>query len=201
MKLSFRTLTTLTILAQLGLAACVNTEREAATSSKEPRGDFTPPSGRGQRVGGATVLNTVRATHAFSDPKSPDTFVLQMRGPRILTSQLHLFVISSQGDTLRHEVLPARLLLDDPTLRDNQSASTRDKEISILRGMNAFFKPDHFVQPAVPTSATQPAELDTQTWASLRNDPRAVGFNYPSASGTSRLAYSRQLRRAILLNE
>lgn len=201
MRFSFCTLTTLTLVAQLGLASCVSTERESATSSKDPRREFTPPTGRGQRVSGATVLNTVRTTHTFSDPKNPDTFVLQMRGPRILTSQLHLFVVSSQGDTLRHEVLPARLLLADPTLRDNQSASTRDKEISILRGMNAFFKSDHFVQPAVPTAATQPAQLDTKTWASLRRDPRAVGFSYPGPSGTSRLVYSPQLGRAIVLKQ
>ena len=202
MKFSFRTLATLTILTQLGLAACVNTEREAATSSQgDPRAQFTPPSGKGQRVGGATVLNTVRATHPFSDPKTPDVFVLQMRGPRILASQMHFIVISSKGDTLRHEVLPARALLDDPSLRDNASASVRDKEISVLRGMNAFFGASHFVQPAVPASAPQPAEVDSQAWASLRSDPTAVGFTYPSATGDKRLAYSRQLGRAVVLSE
>jgi len=114
---------------------------------------------------------------------------------------MHLFVVSSKGDTLRHEVLPATALLDDPTLRNNQSASVRDKEISILRGMNAFFSDSHFVQPAVPATATQPAEVDVQAWTSLRNDPRAVGFDYPSGTGETRLAYSRQLGRVLLLNQ
>ena len=84
--------------------------------------------------------------------------------------------------------MPATALIDDRTLRDNQSASVRDREISILRGMNAFFSADHFVQPAVPAAATQPAEVSTQAWASLRSDPRAVGFDYPS-NGETRLIY------------
>lgn len=190
------------ILAQLGLAACVNTEREAASSSRDPRSEFTPPTGRGERVNGATVLNTVRTTHPFSDPKLADVFVLQMRGPRILTSRLHFIILSSQGDTLRHEVLPARVLLDDPALRDNPAASVRDKEISILRGMNAFFKDDRFVQPAVAAATPQPAEVDTEAWNSLRRDPTTVGFDFRNASGTpKRLAYSHQLGRVVLLSE
>jgi hypothetical protein len=185
----------------LTASSCVSTERETATSTKDPRAEFTPPNGRGERVGGATVLNTVRTTHPFSDPKEPDNFILQMRGPRVLSSRIHLYIVSSKGDTLRHEVMPATALLDDRTLRNNQSATVRDKEISILRGMNAFFSPDRFVQPAVPSSATQPAELDTQAWTSLRNDPRAVGFDYPSGSGESRLAYSRQLNKVLVINQ
>jgi hypothetical protein len=185
----------------LTASSCVSTERETATSTKDPRAEFTPPNGRGERVGGATVLNTVRTSHPFSDPKEPDNFILQMRGPRVLSSRIHLYIVSSKGDTLRHEVMPATALLDDRTLRNNQSATVRDKEISILRGMNAFFSPDRFVQPAVPSSATQPAELDTQAWTSLRNDPRAVGFDYPSGSGESRLAYSRQLNKVLVINQ
>ena len=58
------------------------------------------------------------------------------------------------------------------------------------------------MQPAVPATAPQPAEVDTQAWTSLRNDPTAVGFDYPGASGSSyRLAYSRQLGRAVVLAE
>jgi hypothetical protein len=187
----------------LTASSCVNTEREAATSSsgKDPRAEFRPPNGRGERIGGATVLNTVRASHTFSSPRSLDNFVLQMRGPRILNSRVHLFVISSQGDTLRHDVLPATALLDDRTLRNNQSATVRDKEISILRGMNNFFSDSHFVQPAVPASATQPAELDAQAWASLRNDPRAVGFDYPGSGGETRLAYSQALKKVLVINQ
>ena len=49
------------VAATLLLAtSCVSTERETATSSKDPRAEFTPPRGRGERVGAATVLNTVR---------------------------------------------------------------------------------------------------------------------------------------------
>jgi len=200
MSTSFCKLSTVAVLL-FAASSCVSTERETATSTKDPRAEFTPPNGRGERVGGATVLNTVRATHPFSDPQRPDNFILQMRGPRVLSSRVHLFVVSSKGDTLRHDVLPATALLDDPTLRRNQSATVRDKEISILRGMNNFFSPSHFVQPAVPAGATQPAEVDTQAWASLRNDPQAVGFDYPSSAGETRLAYSRQLGKVLVINQ
>lgn len=188
-------------MLSLSLTSCVNTERETATSSRGPRTEFTPPKGRGERVGGATVLNTVRATHIFSDPKNPDTFVLQLRGPRVLSSRLHLIVLSSKGDTLRHEVLPASVLLTDPTLKDNQSASVREREISVLHSMNTFFGDSHFVRPAVPAAATMPAGLDAQAWASLRNDPAAVGFDYPGSKGETRLVYARQLGRVVAINE
>ncbi len=202
MKIPLRILASVAVFAQLGLTSCVNTEREIATSSPEPRHEFTPPTGKGQRLSGATVLNTVRATHSFSNAQTPDVFLLQMRGPRILTSRLHLIILTKQGDTLRHEVLPARALLDDPTLRDNASASVRDKEINVLHGMNAFFSEAHFVQPAVAATTPPPAGVDAAAWKILRNDPAAVGFNFASASGApQRLVYSRQLHRAILLSE
>ena len=189
------------MLLLLVASSCASTERETATSTRGQRTEFVPPKGRGERVSEATVLNTVRTTHIFSDPKNPDTFVLQMRGPRILASRLHLLVISSKGDTLRQEVLPVSVLLTDPTLKDNQSASVRERELNVLRSMNAFFSESHFVQPAVPAAATPPAGLDAQAWASLRNDPTAVGFDYPSVGSDKRLAYSRQLGRAVVLSE
>jgi len=200
MLISTRSLGAVTLLS-LSVASCVNTERETATSSRGPRTEYTPPKGRGERVGGATVLNTVRATHIFSDPKSPDTFVLQLRGPRVLSGHLHLIVLSSKGDTLRHEVLPASVLLTDPTLKDNQSASVREREISVLRSMNTFFGDSHFVRPAVPAAATPPASLDAEAWASLRNDLTAVGFDYPGSGGETRLVYARQLGRVVAINE
>lgn len=188
--------------ALLGLAACVNAERETATSAADQRSQFTPPTGRGQRINGATVLNTVRATHIFSNPQQPDVFTLQLRGPRVLTSRLHLIITTSRGDTLRHEVLPARALLDDPTLRDNASASVRDQEINVLRAMNTFFGASHFVQPAVAATTPPPATVDAQAWASLRRDPAAVGFEFTGAGGVpQRLMYSSQLQRVILLSE
>lgn len=188
-------------LLVLSMVSCVNTERETASSSRGLRTEYTPPKGRGERVGGTTVLNTVRATHIFSDPKTPDIFVLQLRGPRVLSSRLHLFVLSSKGDTLHHEVLPASVLLTDPTLKDNQSASVRDRELNVLRGMNTFFGDSHFVRPAVPAAATPPASLDGQAWASLRNDPTAVGFDYPGSKGETRLVYARQLGRVVAIEE
>ena len=179
-------------------AACVNTERDIATS-RDPRAEFTPPRGRGERVSGATVLNTVRATHAFSDPKAPDTFVLQLRGARVLSSQAHLLVLSSRGDTLRQEVLPATALLDDPTLRENQSASVRDKEISILRGMNNFFSDKHFTRLTLPATAAPPADVSPQAWASLRTDPAAVVFDYASPTGEHQLVYARALGKVLVV--
>ena len=200
MPISFRLLGPVAALL-LAATSCVNTERDIATSSvpRSSRTEFTPPKGRGERVSSTTVLNTVRTTHPFSDPKASDTFILQMRGPRMLSSHLYLLVLSSKGDTLSQVVLPATALIDDPTLRDNQSASVRDREISILRGMNNFFGPSHFVQPAVPATAVASVGVPAPAWASLRNDPTAVGFDYPNGNGESRLVYSRQLGRAVVI--
>ncbi|HET9502788.1 MAG TPA: hypothetical protein VFO93_04565 [Hymenobacter sp.] len=201
MKASLFTFCAVAILLQLN-TSCINTEREVATSTKDPRSVYVPPSSTGRRVSGATVLNTVRASHAFSDPKTKDNFVLQLRGPRILTSRVHLIVLSAQGDTLRHEVMPARALLAGSTAQDSKMATVRDQEIAILRRMNNFFAEDHFTRPAVPGTAAQPAELDAKAWDSLRADPNAIGFDYPGAAGNDmRLAYSRQLRRAVAISQ
>jgi hypothetical protein len=201
MKPSLFTICVVAGLLQLG-TSCINTEREVATSTKDPRSVYVPPASTGRRISGATVLNTVRATHSFSDPKTKDNFLLQLRGPRILTSRVHLIVLSAQGDTLRHEVMPARALLAGSTAQDSKMATVRDQEIAILRRMNNFFAEDNFTHPAVPASATQPAELDAKAWDSLRADPATIGFDYPGAAGNEmRLAYSRQLRRAVAISQ
>lgn len=201
MKASLSTLLLVAGLLQLS-ASCVSTEHEMASSTKDPRSTYVPPTGTGHRISNATVLNTVRASHSFSDPKTKDNFLLQLRGPRILTSRLHLIVTNAKGDTLRHEVIPARALLAGSDEQDNKLATVRSQEIMILRKMNAFFSEDRFTHPAVPSSASQPAGLDAQDWANLRTDPSAVGFDYPGATGDEqRLAYSRKLGRAVVLNE
>ena len=191
------------LAAGLQLSSCVSTEREVGTSTKDPRATYTPPpAGSRTRVNGKTVLNTVRATHAFSDPGSTDNFVLQLRGERVLTGQAHLIVLNSAGDTIRHEVMPARALLAHADAGLARSASARDQEIAILQGMNTFFTPSHFTQPAVPAGTAQPAEVDTQTWTTLRDDPSAVGFDYTGAGGAERrMAYSRKLGKAVVISQ
>ena len=187
-----------------GLQACVTTEREVGTSTRDPREVFTPtPERERARLTSKSVLQTVRASHTFSDPATKDNFVLQLRGSRVLTGRAHLIVLSATGDTLRHEVLPARALLDERTLDDPRAASVRDQEIAILRGMNTFFRDEQFSQPAVPPSAEQPAELDTQTWQALRADRSAVGFDYPADGSRNerRLTFVRKLGRAVVISQ
>ena len=187
----------------LQLTSCVSTDREASTSTKDPRATYTPPpAGSRTRINGKTVLNTVRATHAFSDPNSNDNFVLQLRGERILSGQAHLIVTNNMGDTIRHEVMPARALLTHADAGLARSASVRDQEIAILQGMNSFFAAGHFMQPAVPAGTEQPAEVDTKTWMTLREDPTAVGFDYTGSGGAERrMAYSQKLGRAIVISQ
>ncbi len=201
MKTSVSTLLLVAGLLQLSVS-CVSTEHEMAASTKDPRSTYVPPTGAGRRINSTTVLNTVRATHTFSDPKTKDNFQLQLRGPRILSSHLHLIVTTAKGDTLRHEVMPAKALLVGSEEQDSKLVTVRGQEITVLRNMNAFFTEDHFTHPAVPSTATQPADLSEQEWASLRTDPSGVGFDYPSATGSEqRLAYSRKLGRAVVLSE
>ena len=186
----------------LQLSSCLNTEREVATSRNTDR-QFTPgmEANRG-RVSERTVLRTVNASHNFSSLKTKDTFVLQLRGPKIASSQAHFIVLNSAGDTLRQEVMPATALIRDQDLTDPQAATVRDKEIAILQGMNSFFRDDRFVQPAVPKTGVQPENVDAQSWSSVKADSRAIGFDYPSADGRERrLAYSKSLKRAVVIAE
>ena len=124
--------------------------------------------------------------------------MLQLRGPRIITAQAHLIVTSSAGDTLRHEVIPARALLNETA----QATSVREKEIAILQGMNNFFAPGRFSQPAVPAGAEQPGELDSRTWSALREDPQTVGFDYTGMGGSERrMTYARKLGKTVVINQ
>lgn len=206
MKASILKISSLALLAaglSLQLSSCISTEREVGASTKDPRASYTPPPvGSRTRINGKTVLNTVRATHAFSDPNSNDNFVLQLRGERILSGQAHLIVTNNMGDTIRHEVMPARALLAHADAGLARSASVRDQEIAILQGMNSFFAAGHFMQPAVPAGTEQPAEVDTKTWMTLREDPTAVGFDYTGSGGAERrMAYSQKLGRAIVISQ
>ena len=188
----------------LNLTACLNTEREVGNSTRNPREVYTPiPERDRSRLSSRTVLNTVRTTHTFSDPNTKDNFILQLRGPRVLTARAHLIVTNAKGDTLRHEVLPARALLDEHSLDDPRAATVRDQEIAILRGMNSFFREDQFSQPAVVPNADQPAEVDTQTWQALRDDRTAVGFDYPADGSRNerRLTYIHKLGRAVVISQ
>ncbi|NML64201.1 hypothetical protein HHL22_03185 [Hymenobacter sp. RP-2-7] len=183
-----------TLSLLLAAASCVSTERETSTPGRSLRTVYTPPSGKGQRVSGATVLNTVQAEHAFSGA-APDKFQLQLRGPRVLSGRLYLTVLSAQGDTLHREVLPARVLQDSTAL------TVRDREISVLRGMNGFFNPGRFTAPAGAAPAARPATLSPTAWNTLRTDPQAVAFAYPTAQGEHHLVYSPKLGRAVVLAE
>ena len=203
MKISTFRLTSHFLLAAgltLQLSSCVSTEHETSRSSVDPRVYSPPPARARARISSKTVLNTVTKTHVFSNPQAPDKFVLQLRGPRILTGQVHLIVTSSTGDTLRHEVMPARTLISEKVLNDPPSASVRDQEIAILQGMNNFFSDAHFSAPAVPANSEQPAEVDTKTWAALIEDPAIIGFNYTGAGGSGRcMAYVRKLGKAVVI--
>ena len=185
------------------LPACLNTEKEIGTTDKDPRATFTPPAASERsRMSSASVLNTVQASHVFSNPVQPDKFVLQLRGLRILTGQVHLMVLSAAGDTLRHEVLPARALLSEEALADPAASSSRDKEIAILKRMNTFFALDNFVQPAVPVTAEQPAEFSTAAWTALKADPSTVAFDCPGRDGgLRRLAYSKSMGKVLVISQ
>ena len=187
----------------LELGSSVSTEREVSSSATDPRSTYTPPAaGARARIGNKTVLNTVSVSRSFSDPKTKDNFVLQLRGPRVLTALAHFIVTNSAGDTLRHEILPARALLTEKALNDPQSASVRDQEIAILQGMNNFFADGRFSKPAVAAGAEQPAEIDTKTWLTLREDPATVGFDYTGAGGAERrLAYARKLSKTVVISQ
>ena len=182
--------------------SCLNTDREVGTSRNSDR-SYTPiPEGARGRVTERTVLRTVNLAHHFSSSKSKDSFVLQLRGTKILNSQARLIIVSSTGDTLRKELLPATVLLDERLLDDPQAVTVRDKEIAILQGMNAFFREDKFTQPAVPRTTTQPSDIDALAWQAVREDNRAVGFDYTAAGGKERrLAYAKKLRKAVIVAE
>ena len=189
-------------LCLLQLTSCLNTEREVGTSNNADR-LFTPtPEANRGRVTDRTVLRTVKATHTFSSTKSKDAFILQLRGPKISTSQAYFIIVSSSGDTLRNESMPATALIRNQDMTDEQAATIRDKEIAILQGMNNFFRDDRFVQPAVPKAATQPENVDAQSWSTVKSDNRAVGFDYPAADGRERrLAYSKEMSKAVIIAE
>ena len=181
--------------------SCLNTEKEMG-NSRNPDRPFTPtPEGARGRVNDRTILRTVNAAHYFSNTKTKDNFILQLQGPKILSSRVRLIILNSAGDTLRKEVMPATALLDEREMDDPQAATVRDKEIAILQGMNSFFREDRFTQPAVPRNATQPSEVDAQAWQAVKADTKAVGFDYVANGKERRLAYAKKLQKAVIVAE
>jgi len=170
-----------------GSAACVKmtagseratpTNRAATVARPAPnRTEFTPPTGRGERVSKTALLHAVEATHTFSNPTAPDRFVLELRGARVLSGRLRLLVLSAGGDTLRQQALPLRALLDEAA----PTATAREQEIAVLRGMSGFFGPEHFT-----TDRTG-----------------AITFRYPDGAGAmSRLRAAPASGQLTLLSE
>lgn len=198
MKKLFLSLTAASLLLQA--TSCINTEREVGTTRNADK-LYTPPTSSA-RLTSRSILNTVRTTHYFSNPKSKDSFVLQLQGAKILNSQARFVILSSTGDTLRKEVMPATALIDFRDLDDPQAATVRAKEIAILKAMNAFFADDRFTQPAVPRASEQPTNVDGQSWKAVKEDPKAVGFDYVTTDGHERrIAYSKKLQKAVVIAE
>jgi hypothetical protein len=188
-------------LLLLQTSSCITSEREAGTV-RDPAATFTPKPARARsRVNENTVLRTVNSSHYFSNPQSKDIFILQLRGPKILSARAHFIILSSTGDTLRAESMPATALLRNQELADPQAATIREKEVAILQSMNAFFRQEHFTKPALPDSATPPTEVDAQAWQAVKEDPGAVGFDYVTSGRERRLAYAPKLRKAVVVAE
>lgn len=194
------------LLAAVGTAlllqttSCINTEREAG-NAKIGQKTYTPtPEDARTRVTDRSILRTVNATHYFTNTKSKDNFILQLRGTKVVSSQAQFVILSSTGDTIRKETMPASTLLDEQALEDPRAATVRDKEIAILKGMNAFFSEDRFTKPAVPRKAVAPADVDAQAWSLVQADTKAIGFDYKTAGGKERrIAYAKKLQKAVVV--
>ena len=188
------------LAALLFQTSCITTERETATSKNDPKVFSPTPSNQRTRLTERSVLNTVRSTHYFTSNKQRDNFVLLLQGPKILNAQARFIIINATGDTIRSEVMPATALLSDRDLVNPSAATIRDKEIAILRAMNVFFSNDRFIQPAIPRAAAQPADVDTVVWSAIRDDNKAIGFDYIGIGGRERrIAYAKTLQRAVVV--
>ncbi len=131
----------------LQTSSCITTEKEAGNSRNANR-TFTPtPEGARSRVNARTLLRTVNTTHYFSNTKAKDNFILQLRGPKILNAKAHFIILSSTGDTLRSEIMPATALLGEREMAARPATTVREKEIAILQAMNAFLREEHFTKP------------------------------------------------------
>ncbi|UOR07089.1 hypothetical protein MUN82_08305 [Hymenobacter aerilatus] len=182
------------------VTSCINTEREVGNSKNADKA-YSPPT-ESNRLTTRSILNTVRATHYFSSAKTKDNFILQLQGAKILNAQARFIILTSTGDTLRKEMIPAIALIEARNLEDPQAATTRAKEIAILQAMNTFFADDRFTQPAVPRTATQPANVDAENWRAVKADTKAVGFDYTSNTGRERrIAYAKTLGKAVIIAE
>jgi hypothetical protein len=192
-----------TLLLLLIQTSCVTTDREVGTANSDRMYSPKPESDR-SRLNSRTVLRTVQAQHEFSDRKSKDRFVLLLQGPKVISSNARFLIINTKGDTLRNEVMPARVFIDERTMQvDAQGSSVRAQELAILQGMNKFFAQDKFTSPAIPRTITSPpAGADPEGWQAVQADNRAIGFDYIDATGREkRIAFARKLNKAVVIAE
>ncbi|GAA4387061.1 hypothetical protein [Hymenobacter koreensis] len=191
-------------VALLAQSSCVTTDREVGSSNNADKLYTPKPEASRARMNSNTVLRTVKAQHAFSDPRAKDNFVLLLQGTRVTDANARFLIISAKGDTLRNEVMPASVLIDERAMQDDpQAGSVRAREIAILQGMNKFFAEDKFDSPAIPKNVTSaPEGADPEGWAAVRSDNRAIGFDYTDASGREkRIAFAKKLNKAVVIAE
>jgi len=187
----------LAFVALLQMTSCITTEREVG-SAKTGQKVYNPTPGN--RITSRSILNKVNAQHYFTNSKAKDQFVLVLQGSKIVNAQARFIILTSGGDTIRKETIPATALLKASDLDDPQAATVRDKEIAILKSMNNFFREDRFMQPAVPRAAVAPANVDPKAWSAVRADTKAIGFDYVAATGKERrIAYAKALQKAIIV--
>ena len=183
--------------ALLQMTSCITTEREVGTA-KTGQKTYNPTPGN--RITSRSVLNKVNAQHYFTNTKAKDQFVLVLQGSKIVNAHARFIILTSAGDTIRKEIIPAAALLKASDLDDPQAATIRDKEIAILKGMNTFFREDRFTQPAIPRAAVAPANVDPKARSAVRADTKAVGFDYIAAGGKERrIAYAKTLQKAVII--
>ena len=187
----------LAFVALLQMTSCITTEREVG-NAKTGQKVFNPTPGN--RITSRSILNKVNAQHYFTNTKAKDQFVLLLQGSKIVNAQARFIILTSAGDTIRKETIPATALFKASDLDDPQAATIRDKEIAILKGMNGFFREDRFTQPAIPRSAVVPGNVDAKAWSAVRADTKAVGFDYIAAGGKERrIAYAKTLQKAVII--
>lgn len=134
--------------------------------------------------------------HAFSDPKTEDTFLLTASGENGLeASNIVLSILNAAGVEIYREEFQGYDLIDYG-IADYKG--TRDEYVK--GRMEAFFEEENFTTPAIKSDEEYDEDFSDETiWKDIKANPDAIGFFYLLGVEDGRsIAWSSSQQKTVL---
>jgi len=185
------------------ILSCIHEKKKSTTAIRNPKPTATtgedisnPKPIVNIAVDTTKILLVNTYLHAFSDPTKPDTFKMVMRGKSITSGKINFDIISFKNVKIYSETMNA-----DDLLGDLDALNERQKEDTIKKRFNDFFRADAFSVPALGHNI-DPADtdyVDIKTQRDISSDPNDIGFTFAIGyESIEEIAYSKRYGKTVV---